>query len=735
MTAEEFFGRYKYDIETSKIGSGRLGTVYKAYDLQEYRFVALKIAEVKDTKDGTISLANEIRKVSHLPEHLNIAKYEEVFTFPQATGTFDFAIMPYFQTGNLQTLISHFSLTENEKETLALQILDGLEFLHSQNIVHGNLKPTNVLLEINNSDLGSKYTVKIADFGMIKTSDTANSNDEDILYSSPEKLKGEALTPNTDLWSWAVICYKIFTRKNLFSSENTSSEIFLIKNILEEDISSKLNDLPEKWRITLHNALIKNPAQRIKSTSELKAMLLEGTADFEPKVFEEIDTSDEIEYEVLIEEDDTSTPLPDVAETNIPQQKPAENQATTPTPTAPKPSKRKKLKWFLLMLILIPAGFYAYNNLELFGNKLSEKKAKALLVKMMDIRTNDQFELVSEVFTDPTEKYFSESDISRKNIIADMEKFNKSWNFEDVKIIDFGRTVENMFHFTMTYNLRDKKSQQITTYRVNGEVGFMKENEQFKINYITNRGVSNSRNSFNYGIIPFNKQQDFYDYYLRYNASLLYFPDIKDDFLLNYIYGDLLSVQPAGFQKDQLKKALQDDYIEFINLAEKQMSMTWTDTALNYSRQFEMTTAFVDADFLSVQVVESYILGNTAKGFSVQYKNIDYADGKILVLNDLLYVNAVPWSELIHKAFLSKAVTAGRRVISEEDIGLYPAAPNNFYFDTKRIFLVYGAEEVPDAAYIGPITVSIPLEDMKNYLTSYFKAKIFNSNKVNVKKL
>ena len=64
-----------------------------------------------------------------------------------------------------------------------------------------------------------------------------------------------------------------------------------------------------------------------------------------------------------------------------------------------------------------------------------------------------------------------------------------------------------------------------------------------------------------------------------------------------------------------------------------------------------------------------------------------------------------------------------------------PAAPGNFYFDTKKIFFVYGVEEIPEVAFLGPITVAVPLEDMENYLSSYFKGKIFNSGKVNVKKI
>ncbi len=737
MTAEEFFGKYKYDVVTSKIGSGRLGTVYKAYDLQEYNFVALKIAEVKTYKDKRLCLADEIRKISFLPEHPNHVKYTEAYTFQQATGTFDFAIMPYFQAGNLQHLITNHLLTQSEKENIALQILDGLEFLHRQNIIHSNLKPSNILFEIKNSVDGSEYTVKITDFGLSELYENTGISglaNKDLLFCNPEKLKGESIQANSDLWSWAVICYQLFTGKELFASENQVGDILLMKSILEDDISHKLSDLPENWKIALYDALIKDPTQRIQSAAELKKILSENQFErdnFTQEETVEFDEEDEEEYEVQIEDEPTPvfTPPPSPNPSRS-----ATKVISAPVETNENP-KRKTWIWLVVLLALLAAGYYAYNNLELFGNNLSEKKAKAILIKMMDIRSQSSFDEVSDVFANTVDKYFSEDDISRKNIVADMEKFAKSWNFENVKIVDFGRTVENMFHFTMTYNLRDKKSLQITPYRVNGEVGFVKENELFKINYITNRGVASDRMTFNYGIIPVRKQQDFNDYYLTYNASLLYLPDVKDDYLLNYIYSDLLSVKPAGYQKAQIQKAIQDDYIEFINEAEKQMAGNWADSTLTFSKQIEMSTAFVDANFLSLQVVQNITYGHPVQVFSVQYKNLDYADGKVLALNDVINVNAVSWPDIIQKAFRSKAVTASGKQISEENIGMMPAAPGNFYFDTKKIFFVYGVEEIPEVAFLGPITVAVPLEDMENYLSSYFKGKIFNSGKVNVKKI
>ena len=741
MTQEEFFSRYTYDVNTDKIGIGTFGTVYKAYDTLDNRFVALKISEVKTIGNKKFSLADEFGMTSNLPVHPNIARYEHVSTFIQPTGTYDFAVMPYYSAGSLRDILQDNPPEQKDKEFIALQILDGLEFLHSHNVIHRDLKPSNILMEVHSTTQGTTFTPKIADFGLSKVSEPDNKSRFNssfeggtLQYSSPEQLKGEPIRHNTDLWSWGVISYKLLTGKELFPVESNSGEIQTMMKILEEDVTSKLAELPDNWRIALHDAMVKDPAMRIKSASVLKNILSGNLQEQIGAIIIEEEDYEEVvpeEFEVVTEDE------PSVA---TPQPKPANNTPapqSKPTTTAIETDKSRSKKWLyvVLALICLPVLYYFLSDSQFFGHSLSEKKAESILTNMMEYRSNGDFDRTSEVFAEKADKYFSENDVSRSNIVADMEKFAESWSFENVKIVDFGRTVENMFHFTMTYDLRDKKTLQITSYKVSGEAGFIRENDQYKINYITNRGVSNNRNEFTYSTIIVRKQQDFTDYMLTYNASVLFLPEIKDEFLLNYIYSDIFTQNPEGFTKVLLQKAIQEDYIDFINFSENQMRSFVFDSVTTYSKQIEMTTVFVDAAFLSLQVVENTVTGLPVSKFSLSYKNIDYAEGKVLTLSDVLNVDAVPWSDLILKAINSRTATAGSRTISAEEITSLPEASGNFYFDTKKIFFVYGPDQIPEAAEFGPVTVAVPLKEIEKYLTSYFKSKIFNSSKVNVKKI
>uniref|UniRef100_UPI0039A72018 serine/threonine-protein kinase n=1 Tax=Ornithobacterium rhinotracheale TaxID=28251 RepID=UPI0039A72018 len=287
ISQEEFRNRFHYKIRTDKLGGGAFGTVYRAYDNARDIFVAIKVSEVKTIGEKEFSLMEEFHAIQGLPLHPNIAVYEELFTFEEQNGIFDYAIIQYYPIGNLSQLIKEQKLNNKQKEILALQIMDGIEFLHQNNIVHRDLKPSNILIakrEINDS-----YIPKIADFGLSKK---ANSNDRSRFtnsfgggtyeYSSPEQLKGEPLSYNTDWWAYGAIVYEIFTGNALFNFKNestgTASEIAQVLNsILNSDLKDKIAELPDKWQRIVKKCLDRNPKTRLKDKAEALSLLDESS--------------------------------------------------------------------------------------------------------------------------------------------------------------------------------------------------------------------------------------------------------------------------------------------------------------------------------------------------------------------------------------------------------------------------------------------------------------------------
>ena len=281
MTQAEFFKRYTYSPSRDRIGGGGFGTVYKAYDNVLHREVAIKVSEVKTTADGkkTFSLKDEFEALSHVPKHPNIANYEEFYSYEMPNGIFDYAVMQYYPDGNLNNAIKQ-GLTAEQKEDIATQLLEGIDFLHKHKVVHRDLKPGNILIVRH----GGKVIPLITDFGLSKAAGVADgsvfSNSFGAgtpKYSSPEQLQGNTLRFNTDLWSYGAILYELFTGEQLFTAgsgaANTAqADMEVYNKIVNGDVQS-LGKMPEKWRKVAERCLVVDATKRAKAATELFAII------------------------------------------------------------------------------------------------------------------------------------------------------------------------------------------------------------------------------------------------------------------------------------------------------------------------------------------------------------------------------------------------------------------------------------------------------------------------------
>lgn len=277
MTQEEFFKRYTYSPSHDRIGGGSFGTVYKAKDNVLHREVAIKVSEVKTTADGkkTFSLKDEFDALNHLPKHPNIANYEEFYSFESPRGLFDYAIMQYYPDGNLNNAIKQ-GLTDEQKEDIAVQLLEGIAFLHKHKVVHRDLKPGNILIIKD----GDSIIPLITDFGLSKAAIPTNGSmfansfsGGTPRYSSPEQLQGMPLRFNTDLWSYGAILYELFTGGQLFSAgsgaANTAhADLEIYDKIVNGNVGG-LDTMPEKWRKVAERCLVVDPENRAKNAAEL----------------------------------------------------------------------------------------------------------------------------------------------------------------------------------------------------------------------------------------------------------------------------------------------------------------------------------------------------------------------------------------------------------------------------------------------------------------------------------
>lgn len=104
-----------------------------------------------------------------------------------------------------------------------MQICLALEAIHGEDIVHGDLKPANLLIS------GREYNIKLTDFGISQKHsqgcDLVQSDAGTLPYCSPEVLKGEATNQKADVWSLGCILYDMICGKRAFDVANNEEEL------------------------------------------------------------------------------------------------------------------------------------------------------------------------------------------------------------------------------------------------------------------------------------------------------------------------------------------------------------------------------------------------------------------------------------------------------------------------------------------------------------------------------
>jgi serine/threonine protein kinase len=249
VTLQSFKNRFTYDPQKDLLGKGGYSEVYKAFDNEDQIYVALKIYQ--GDADSKYNLSNEIRKFKRL-RHANVIEHIEAYEV--VTGNQDIhgnpikyqvGILEYANAGTLADLMKTGKLIgkENEAqlESIAKDIIAGLEYLHSKNIIHRDLKPSNILLFKD----GDKITPKICDFGIAKVMDNATAVSTQLVgtieYMAPEYFRTDngEIGKESDLWSLGVILLEASTGKHPFGKANegyTNGQI--INNIIQAKLSS-----------------------------------------------------------------------------------------------------------------------------------------------------------------------------------------------------------------------------------------------------------------------------------------------------------------------------------------------------------------------------------------------------------------------------------------------------------------------------------------------------------------
>jgi formylglycine-generating enzyme required for sulfatase activity len=273
--------QYSFNPNTDLIAKGGFAEVYRAYDHNLNKTVAIK-RFVKEAGSAG-SVIKEIQKSIDF-SHPNIIRYFNCFSkeYNDHLGrniTEEYGVMEYANAGSLSDVMSgKRKITTEQFKELILGILDGLAYLHSRSpaIIHRDLKPSNILLHEENGQL----IPKICDFGISKElqgtiSQTATAALGTIDYMSPEQIEGKAASPATDFWSLGCIIYEHFNGQPPFgkASQGASAQQVYWKVMNGKLDEGGMKKVPEPFRVLVKGCLVVDFSKRVKSASEAKKIV------------------------------------------------------------------------------------------------------------------------------------------------------------------------------------------------------------------------------------------------------------------------------------------------------------------------------------------------------------------------------------------------------------------------------------------------------------------------------
>lgn len=260
------FGHFEI---VDSLGRGGMGQVYRALDTSLQRYVAVKIL-----RSGIGSTEYTTSSEAEIDALLQEAVSQARVTHPNIVTIYyvgkqdgdPFLAMELVNGSPLSKLVSARNLTFSHIAPIAIQIARALQFSFELDIIHGDIKPSNVLVQTNG-------LTKLSDFGMAR-----RASDEDSgriggtpNYIAPELLTGEKPTIQSDMYALGVTLYEM-----TFGTLPVTLKGHTVPDWIESHEATEITfpnpwpeNFPERWQNILQRLLAKDPSQRYESYESL----------------------------------------------------------------------------------------------------------------------------------------------------------------------------------------------------------------------------------------------------------------------------------------------------------------------------------------------------------------------------------------------------------------------------------------------------------------------------------
>uniref|UniRef100_A0A671M8T8 Myosin light chain kinase, smooth muscle n=1 Tax=Sinocyclocheilus anshuiensis TaxID=1608454 RepID=A0A671M8T8_9TELE len=266
-----------YDIE-DRLGTGKFGQVFKLVEKSTKKVWAGKFIKAFSQKEKE-NVRQEIDIMNSL-HHPKLVQCVDAFE-----GKSDLVmVLEMISGGELFERIvdEDFELTEREVIKYMLQIIDGVQFIHKQGIVHLDLKPENIMC-INKT--GSK--IKLIDFGLARRLEDSGSLK--VLFGTPEfvapeVINYEAISYPTDMWSIGVICYILVSGLSPFMGDNDNETLANVTSATWDFEDEAFDEISDQAKDFISSLLKKDMRARLTCAQCLEhSWLKQDTKNMEAK--------------------------------------------------------------------------------------------------------------------------------------------------------------------------------------------------------------------------------------------------------------------------------------------------------------------------------------------------------------------------------------------------------------------------------------------------------------------
>jgi len=222
--------RYVVDLD-ALLGSGGMALVYRGLDLKTRRPVAMKTLRIEYRRDADSRgrFRREIRTLAFLT-HRNVVKIFDLYEDEDAP----WAIMEYIDGRPLKEIVRERGrLTLEETASVLEQTAEALDYLHSNGLVHLDVKPQNLIVQPDG-------IVKLIDFGLAQPAQTpqeliGGSTFGTVSYLAPEQASGEKVDVQTDVYALGCVVYEMLTGRPPFDADDETVRSDIIRAHLEDD--------------------------------------------------------------------------------------------------------------------------------------------------------------------------------------------------------------------------------------------------------------------------------------------------------------------------------------------------------------------------------------------------------------------------------------------------------------------------------------------------------------------